>query len=72
MYVQNPGKFGGPWGQMYVQNLGDSVGWYKSKSGGIRRAIASWLDGCHGQVDSHASQFAINSSPLLEGYFWTR
>jgi hypothetical protein len=27
MYVQNPGKFWGPWGQMYVQNPGDFVGW---------------------------------------------
>jgi hypothetical protein len=27
MYVQNPGKFGGPWDPMYAQNLGDSSGW---------------------------------------------
>jgi hypothetical protein len=26
MYVQNPGKFGGPWYLMYVQNLGNFIG----------------------------------------------
>jgi len=29
MYVQNLGKFGGPWHLMYVQNLSDFIGWTK-------------------------------------------
>ena len=45
MYVQNLGKFGGPWDQMYVQNMGYFIGWTQVyvKIRGIWRAIAGQL-----------------------------
>jgi hypothetical protein len=43
--VQNPGKFGGPWDQMYVQNPGDFIGWTEvyGEIRGNSEAIASQL-----------------------------